>query len=190
MKRWLLAVLLLALTGCGVGFTETTGVSLSAPPRDDSYNDTDVMYLQMAVPQHQQGIEMARLAADRASRPEIQDLAAAIAATQEDELAEMKEWLVKWDQPVAYNPDPGAHTDHGGMHGSDPVVLEVLQDTPAGPDFDKRFLNLLTGHQHGAVELARMEEKEGRHPDARALAGRIVKSRTAQIQEMGTYLNA
>jgi len=188
MKRCLLAVLLLVLSGCGVGVTETTGVSLSAPPPDGSYNDTDVMFLQMAVPQHEQGIEMARLAADRASRDDVRDLAAAIAATQEDELAEMKDWLEKWNQPVAYDPDPNAHTGHGGMHGSDPAVLEVLRDTPAGPDFDTRFLNLLTGHQHGAVELARMEEKDGRHPDAKALAGRIIKSRTAQIQQMGTYL--
>ncbi|MBB4907526.1 DUF305 domain-containing protein [Actinophytocola algeriensis] len=188
MQRWLFAVLLLALTGCGTGVTETTGVSLSAPPPDGSYNDTDVMFLQMAVPQHEQGIEMARLATERASRADVRNLAAAIEATQSDELAEMKDWLVKWNQPVAYDPDPNAHKGHGGMHGSDPAVLEVLRDTPPGPDFDARFLNLLTGHQHGAVELARMEEKEGRHPDARALAGRIVKSRTAQIQQMGTYL--
>lgn len=188
MKRWLLAVLLIALSGCGVGVTETTGVSLSAPPPDGSYNDTDVMFLQMAVPQHEQGIEMARLAEERATRQDVRDLAAAIAATQSDELAEMKDWLTEWDQPVAYDPDPNAHAGHGGMHGSDPAVLEVLRDTPSSPDFDSRFLNLLTGHQHGAVELARMEEKEGRHPDARALAGRIIKSRTAQIQEMGRFL--
>lgn len=188
MKRCLLALFLLVLAGCGVGVTETTGASYSAPPPDGSYNDTDVMFLQMAVPQHEQGIEMAKLATDRASRDDVRDLAAAIAATQSDELTEMKDWLVKWNQPVAYDPDPNAHTGHGGMHGSDPAVLQVLRDTPAGPDFDARFLNLLTGHQHGAVELARMEEKDGRHPDARALASRIVKSRTAQIQQMGTYL--
>lgn len=188
MKRSLLAVLLLLLAGCGVGVTETTGVSHSAPPPDGSYNDTDVMFLQMAVPQHEQGIEMARLAAARASSEDVRDLAAAIMVTQEDELTEMKDWLRKWHQPVAYDPDPKAHAGHGGMHGSDPAVLQLLGDTPAGPDFDSRFLNLLTGHQHGAVELARMEEKDGRHPDARALADRIIKSRTAQIQQMGTYL--
>ncbi|MGB3442534.1 MAG: DUF305 domain-containing protein [Actinophytocola sp.] len=190
MKHWLFVVLLLALAGCGVGVTETTGASLSAPPPDGSYNDTDVMFLQMAVPQHEQGIEMARLATERATRREIRDLAAAIAATQKDELAEMKVWLEKWNQPVAYDPEPNAHAGHGGMHGSDPVVLTVLRDTPAGPDFDSRFLNLLTGHQHGAVELARMEEKDGRHPDARSLAGRIIKSRAAQIRQMGTYLGS
>ena len=76
------------------------------------------------------------------------------------------------------------------MHGSDPAVLAVLRDTPAGPDFDARFLNLLTGHQHGAVELARMEETDGKHPAAKALADRIIESRTAQIRQMGTFLGS
>lgn len=187
-QHLLVVVLSLLLAGCGVGVTDTTGVSLSAPPPDSSYNDTDVMFLQMAVPQHEQAIEMARLAVERAAGKDVRDLAAAIAATQSDELAEMKDWLERWNQPIAYDPDPTAHTGHGGMHGSDPVVLRVLRDTPAGPAFDSRFLNLLTGHQHGAVELARMEEKDGRNPDTRALASRIVKSRTAQIQQMGAYL--
>jgi len=188
MKRALLAVLLFLLTGCGVWFTETTGVSQSAPPPDGSYNDTDVMFLQMAVPQHEQGIEMATLASERATRKEIRDLAAAIRLTQEDEVATMKAWLVRWNQPIAADLDPNAHTGHGGMHGADPAVLQVLRDTPAGPEFDSLFLNLLTGHQHGAVELARMEEKGGFNQDARALASRIIKSRTAEIEQMGSYL--
>lgn len=184
----LLVVLLLLLTGCGVGVTETTGVRLSAPPPDGTYNDTDVMFLQMAAPQHQQGIEMARLAEKRASRKEVRDLAAAIRATQEDEVAQMRRWLTKWNQPVAPDLDPAAHAGHGGMHGTDPAVLQALEDTPPGPGFDSRFLTLLTGHQNGAVELARMEQKDGFNPDARALADRIVRSRTAEIEQIGKYL--
>jgi uncharacterized protein (DUF305 family) len=189
MKRLapVVAVLLL-LAGCGVGFTETTGVSMSAPPPGTSFNDTDVMFLQMAVPQHEQGIEMAKLAEERASRKEVRDLAAAIRVTQEDEVAQMRRWLERWRQPVAPDLDPAAHAGHGGMHGSDPAVLAVLRDTPAGPDFDDRFLNLLTGHQHGAVELAQLEQKDGFNPDARDLAGRIISSRTAEIRQMGAYL--
>jgi uncharacterized protein (DUF305 family) len=188
MKRCLLAVLLFLGAGCGVGLTETTGVSLSAPPPSGEYNDTDVMFLQMAVPQHEQGIEMTKLAEKRASRKEIRDLAAAIHVTQADELAQMKRWLTRWRQPVAADLDPHAHAGHGGMHGSDPAVLQVLRDTPRGPDFDRWFLTLLTGHQNGAVELARMEQKDGFNADTRALADRIVKSRTAEIQQMGSYL--
>lgn len=189
MKRCLLAALLFVLAGCGVGVTETTaGASQSAPPPRTGFNDTDVMFLQMAVPQHEQGIEMAAIAKKRASRKEVRELAAAVLATQKDELSQMKRWLTDWNQPIAYDLDPNAHTGHGGMHLSDPVVVTALRETPAGPDFDTTFLNLLTGHQHGAVELAQMETKDGHHPDTRAFADRVIRSRTAQIQEMGKYL--
>jgi uncharacterized protein (DUF305 family) len=190
MRRCLFVVLLFLLTGCGTALTETTeaGQSASAPAPDGSYNDTDVMFLQMAVPSHKQGIALADLAATRATRPDVRDLAAAVKATQTDEVAEMEAWLTKWDQPVAADPDPHAHAGHGGMHGPDPAVVAELESTPAGPEFDRTFLNLLTGHQHGAVELARMEQKEGFSPDAKGLADRIVKSRTAQIQQMLAYL--
>jgi uncharacterized protein (DUF305 family) len=188
VKRVLL-VLVFLLAGCGVGVTETTGVSMSAqPPLPGTFNETDVMFLQMAVPQHEQGIEMTRLAEKRASRKEVRELAKAIRVTQEDEVRQMRKWLTRWDQPVAPDLDPSAHTGHGGMHGTDPAILQWLRDTPAGPDFDTRFLNLLTGHQHGAVELARLEEKDGFSKDARALAGRIVRSRTAEIQQLARYL--
>jgi uncharacterized protein (DUF305 family) len=33
-----------------------------------------------------------------------------------------------------------------------------------------------------------MEAKDGFNPDARALASRIITSRTAEIEQMGTYL--
>ena len=188
MKGGLLVVLLFLLTGCGVWFTETTGVSQSAPGPDGSFNDTDVMFLQMAVPQHEQGIEMAELASERAGSKEIRDLATAIRLTQEDEVATMKAWLVDWNQPIAADLDPNAHTAHGGMHGTDPAVLQLLRDTPAGPEFDSLFVNLLTGHQHGAVELAQLEEKDGFNVDARALASRIIQSRTAEIKQLATYL--
>ena len=187
-RKLLLLALSFLLAGCGVGVTETTGASLSAPPPDGTFNETDVMFLQMAVPQHEQGIEMARLAEKRASRKEIRDLAKAIRLTQQDEVGQMERWLTRWHQPIAADLDPASHAGHGGMHGTDPAVLQVLRDTPAGPDFDSRFLNLLTGHQHGAVELARLEEKDGYSKDARALASRIVSSRTAEIQQMGSYL--
>jgi uncharacterized protein (DUF305 family) len=186
MKRLVLAVFLFALAGCGL--TGTTGAAMTAPPPDSDFNDTDVMFLQMAVPQHEQGIEMARLGEERASRKEVRDLAAAIRVTQTDELTQMKEWLTRWNQPVAADPDPTAHAGHGGLHGTDPVVLQVLRDTPAGQEFDTHFLSLLTGHQHGAVELARLAERDGANPDVRALADRVIRSRTAEIQQLGSYL--
>jgi uncharacterized protein (DUF305 family) len=179
---------LLLLVGCGTPFTATTGGAESAPPLPGTFNDTDVMFLQMMVPNHGQGVEMARLAARRSTDPDIRDLAGAVEATQRDEIADMTRWLRAWHQPVAADPDPNAHLGHGGMHATDPAFIETLRRTPAGPDFDRDFLNLLTGQQLGAVELARMETRAGKDAGARDLAERIVASRTAQIRQLARLL--
>jgi len=188
--RRLAAVLagLLLLAGCGTPFTATTGGAESAPPLPGTFNDTDVMFLQMMVPSHEQGVEMARLAAQRATDADVRDLAAAVELTQQDEIADMAGRLRAWNQPVAADPNPRAHTGHGGMHATDPAFIETLRRIPAGPEFDRNFLNLLTGHQHGAVELARMETGRGEDTGARDLAERIVASRTAQIKQMARLL--
>lgn len=191
MKRCLVALvagLLLLVTGCGSALTAETGVAETAPPMDTSFNPTDVMFLQMLLPHEQQGVEMARLATERATRQDVRDLAAAVEATQTDEITTIEKLLRDWNQPTAADPDPHAHADHGGMHATDPERIAELRRTPAGPDFDAKFLNLLTGHQHGAVEMARLESQDGKHPDAKDLADRVVKSRTGQIQQMLGYL--
>lgn len=191
MKRCLVAVvagLLLLLAGCGSAITTPSGSVESAPPLDDTFNDTDVMFLQMLIPHHRQGVHLAELAASRATRADVRDLAAAVAATQNDEIETMEAWLVDWNQPTSADPDPNAHAGHGGMQTTDPEVIIELRTTPAGEQFDRKFLNLLTGHQHGAVELARLETGGGRSPQAMELAERIIKSRTAQIEQMLTYL--
>ena len=185
MKRCLVAVLAaLLLAGCAAVGTTPAGPTASAPPLDGSFNDTDVMFLQMLLPHHRQGVDLAELAADRASAASVRDFAAAVASTQADEIADMRGWLRDWNQPLEADGDPHAHAGHGGMPATDPAVIQSLRDTPAGAGFDRTFLNLLTGHQHGAVELARMESGGGRHPDAVDLADRIVQSRTAQIKQM------
>jgi uncharacterized protein (DUF305 family) len=43
---------------------------------------------------------------------------------------------------------------------------------------------MMIAHQDDAIQMARMEESSGINPEARALAGRIDRSRTAQIQQM------
>ena len=179
---------LLLLAGCGTPFTATTGGTETAPPLPGTFNDTDVMFLQMLVPSHEQGVEMARLAARRAGDADVRELAAAVEVTQRDEIGEMTRRLRAWHQPVTVDPDPRAHAGHGGLHGTDPAFVETLRETPAGPDFDRDFLNLLTGQQLGAVELARMETGRGKDSGARDLAERIVASRTAQIKQMARLL--
>ena len=143
------------------------------------------MFLQMMVPHLEQGQTIVRLGAERASRPEVRTLAAAIESTQADEVTTMSARLRDWHQPAVA--PVNAHSEHGGMPAITDTELAALRKT-TGPDFDRRFLNLLIAHQDDAIQLARVETATGSDPDAKALADRIDRSRSAQIHQMLDFL--
>ncbi|MFC6884623.1 DUF305 domain-containing protein [Actinomadura yumaensis] len=151
-----------------------------------SFNGTDVMVLQMLVPHHGQGVRIARLARGRPVRPQVATLAAAIESTQVGEVRAMAGWLRGWRRP----PTAPAH-DHAA-HGGMPMTPEreiaaLAASRDAG--FERRFLNVLIGHQDDALQIARLETRSGRNARARELAWRIDASRTAQIKQMVAFLN-
>lgn len=182
MRRALFAVvgLLLVLAGCSSSPTEA-----AKPP-----NAEDVMFLQMMIPHHEQGIEIAELAATRPIRPELKELAHAIVLTQGTEVDDMKRWLAEWGQLADASPDPGAHAAHGGMKMTDPSKVSTLKSA-TDTEFSLKFISVLVGHQQGAVEMAQAENSSngGNNAQARDLARRIIESRDAEVKQLLNYNN-
>jgi uncharacterized protein (DUF305 family) len=178
-----LAACALLLAGCDRG-TDRAAPAAAAAPR---FNDTDVMFLQMMIPHHREGLEIVRLAKERAVDAEVRTLAAAIDSTQASEVESMTGWLRDWGKPAKVDTNPSLHAGHGGMRATGAARIAELRKASRS-DFDRTFLNLLIGHQHNAIELARMETSGGMNLQATALARRIDESRTAEISMMLRYL--
>ncbi|MFC6083086.1 DUF305 domain-containing protein [Sphaerisporangium aureirubrum] len=182
------AAVLAAAAGCG---TATASPGAAPPGRPTpgafareasaAFNDADVAFLQMMIPHHRQGMRMAGLAAERATRPDVRALGAAVAATQGDEVRDMTMWLLGWRRPL--DAAPHAHDEHARLHATDPAGIDALGRL-TGARFEQTFLNMLIAHQHNAVEMARTETRTGVSPEAKDLARRIDLSRTAQIRQM------
>lgn len=168
--RVVLAVVALLLTSCAT----------AAPPQ---HNAADVMFLQMLIPQNQQGIEIVRLAAARPVPAALKELAAAIEVTQQTEVDDMRRWLREWNEPETVAPE--AHAGHGGMRMTSPDLVGALR-TAADAEFTRRFLDVLTGQQQAAVELAQTENgpNGGVNAQARDLARRVIESRTAEVKQL------
>jgi uncharacterized protein (DUF305 family) len=183
----MLAVLtgLLLLAGCAPRMSEPSQPVAAPPVTVGGVNQNDVMFLQMMVPHLEQGRTIAHLAIDRAGRDDVRVLAAAIESTQADEEATMSARLREWHQPSTAPVD--AHSGHGGMPQTVDAEIAALRRT-TGPDFDRRFLNVMIAHQDDAIQLARVETATGSDPSAKALADRIDRSRSAQIHQMLDFL--
>lgn len=173
VARWCAVLALMVAAACG-------GAGDSGEP---PVNADDVMFVQMMVQHHRQGIEMARIGADRATDEELKALTAAIASTQQSEVEMMLRWLHAWGQPVT--PPDGAHDHHGGLPETDRQKIEGLRK--ADP-FEPELLTLLMAHQEGAVQLAATEIKDGVNPDATGFAARVQSSRKEQIEMMRRIL--
>jgi uncharacterized protein (DUF305 family) len=181
MRRLLLGVVLLALVaGC------TTPAAPGATPQKPTFNDTDVMFLQMMIAHHGPAEQMLALVETRARRPEVKTFAAAVRVTQADETRTMTEWLRSWGEPLVSTAGQDAHAAHGGALPKGEMQIAALTQA-SDAEFDRVFLNLFSGYQQTAVTLAQMEIAGGAHGPSVELAGRVEKNRRAQIDLMLRY---
>lgn len=164
----------------------------------DAHNSQDVSFAQGMIPHHQQALEMAELAADRAASAQVKDLAARIEKAQDPEIKTMSGWLKAWGEDVPSADAPGMdHSGHsGGSGGSDASGMPGMMDEDdmaelskaSGKAFDALFLNLMVEHHEGAVDMAEEEKAKGEYRPATELADDVITAQTAEIEEMNKLL--
>ncbi|MBE9007517.1 DUF305 domain-containing protein [Fortiea sp. LEGE XX443] len=155
----------------------------------------DQHFIEMMIPHHQGAVEMADLALQKAQRPELKKLVTAIKADQTKEIQQMKAWYKQWyGTEVSVTPKTGMTMHHGGGQGmpgmsmhSGMMNLETLKNSS---DFDKEFIRQMIPHHESAVMMAKMVLNSATHPEIRNLAEAIIKSQTAEIQQMQQWYQA
>ena len=186
----------LLLVGCADDTSDAThsgpmmGSDNSASASDraeGAFDDTDVAFARNMIPHHRQAIQMARLAGGQAEDPRVQDLADRIEAAQQPEIETLSGWLEEWDADAGHMDDGTGGMD-GGMGGtmSEQDMHSLMNAT--GAAFDRLFLEQMTVHHQGAVQMAEIEIADGQDADAIALAESIRDSQSAEIAEMQQLL--
>jgi len=155
--------------------TGTTDTETSALP-----NSVDAMFIVGMVPHHEDAIEMAQLALERAEHPEIKRLAEDIIRTQTDENERMREWYRSWYGESV--PEDGSLGMMGGrgMMGRR-FGITGLED--ADP-FDKAFIEQMIPHHQMGIMMARMAGGNTNRSEIRGLADDIITGQSAEIEEM------
>jgi uncharacterized protein (DUF305 family) len=176
----------IALPGCSTGMQEHD--SSTSAGQEAAFNDADIAFAQGMIPHHEQAIEMAQLAEDRAGDPRISDLATRIEAAQAPELDTLEGWLADWGAGPS---GEDGHGGHDGGHSMGTMSQEDMDDlgTASGAEFDSLFLELMIEHHTGAVEMAETELNEGEFADALEMAESIRTGQAAEITEMDRVLD-
>lgn len=197
--RFVLAVLAAPLLVAACGNDSSDDPAMQATPVEEDGgegadgaepNPADIEFTQAMIVHHEQAIEMAALAEDRADAEEVRGLATRIGEAQQPEIDRMQQWLEAWGE----DPSSGA-ADMGGMDmgdddGTGVMTAEDMEQLEAasGPDFDRMFLEMMIEHHRGAIAMARDVQSAGFHPDVLALADDVVADQEAEVQEMEQLL--
>jgi len=183
----------LALAGCGGDDRPTDETRTAA--NGDKFNDADVAFATGMIPHHAQALSMVDLTRDRELDPEVRQLAEDIRAAQAPEIEQMTGWLTAWDEPV-----PETMRDHANAHGGDEMEMdssmpgmmseEEMSELENAPDaeFQAMWLEMMTEHHQGAIEMAQAEQSEGAFAPAVELAETIESTQQAEIELMEDLL--
>ncbi|MGY1749706.1 DUF305 domain-containing protein [Modestobacter sp. SYSU DS0511] len=202
--RWLTALLIsviaVGMLVAGGGLAVALGIGAEETPAADS---VDAGFARDMSRHHLQAVQMANLAITRSEDPEVQQLAFDISATQTNQVGRMQGWLSLWGLPLTSGEvmgwmDNGTmagmdHSDHGGegaalMPGMATDAELAQLRTATGTEFDVLFLQLMTRHHQGGLEMAQYGAEHAQRAAVQRLAESIAQSQTAETATMAAML--
>ena len=156
------------------------------------------MFAQMMISHHQQAVEMSEMLLAKEGIPvQVVEFVQGVIDAQGPEIDRMTAMLEAWgQQPVTDSGGMGTMDEMGGMdHGEmggmsgmmsqeDMTALEEAQGTGAA----RLYLEQMTAHHEGAVDMARDEVADGQNPHATTLAEQIINDQEAEIAQMQQML--
>ncbi|MCW7541442.1 DUF305 domain-containing protein [Aquabacterium sp. A7-Y] len=88
----------------------------------------------------------------------------------------------------------GAALAQSAPHGSDPMHqsmmsgMQAMQDMKPTGDTDKDFATMMKMHHQQALDMAKAELEHGKSPEMKAMAQKIIKDQTKEIQKLDSWL--
>jgi uncharacterized protein (DUF305 family) len=201
------AVLLGACSGndsmSGMDHSSSAPAASSSAPAAAGHNADDIAFAQQMIPHHSQALDMAKLVPSRSTNPKVLDLANRIEKAQAPEIQQMQGWLTSWGAGSSSSampstthesmPGMGTSTSTPGMNHDMPGMMSDADmqklEQAKGAEFDKMWLDMMTKHHQGAIDMAKTELDKGSNTDAKALAQKIIDAQQTEITEMQGLLS-
>jgi uncharacterized protein (DUF305 family) len=154
------------------------GMSQPAAETKASFNDADVAFAQMMIPDHQMTEKMAKAAQKKASSKDLKELAGQMIEGQSETVDTLQGWLKGWGKPATA--DMAGMRMPGAMTDKDMDMLESMN----GMEFDMMFAEMMIKHHEGSMQMARDEQAKGASTEAKAMAADMLKQQQAQVKSL------
>lgn len=148
---------------------------------------TDQSFIEMMIPHHQDAIDMAEMALQKAQHPELKQLAQNIIRDQEREIQEMKTWYKQWfGKAVPVSSTQGMM----GMHQGHSMMAMDMDALAKAENFDQEFIRQMIPHHQMAVMMASNLKTNTDRPEMDKLMDQIIRSQSAEIKQMKQWYQA
>ncbi|WP_249159847.1 DUF305 domain-containing protein [Bradyrhizobium tropiciagri] len=143
--------------------------------------EVDQTFIRHMSTRHAQGIQLASMAAERATDPHLRALAKLVAASQRGEKRLLDRYWLSWFGSPMQNCSPRERATMPGL--LDDEQISLIQEISSA-EFDSLFVQLMTIHHAGAVEMADDQLRNGSDPRLRAMAHAIRHAQQGEIALM------
>ncbi|GAA0793424.1 DUF305 domain-containing protein [Spirilliplanes yamanashiensis] len=173
--------LALTLSGCGggdadsAGSTATTGAA--APSQSAAASMTDAMFAAMMVPHHEEGMEITKLGAEKATTPEVKEIAQRSMTSQQADLPKLQ--AIAGSGGMAPQPMQPPLARFGDQEMTE---LRSL----SGEEFDLKWLDVLSSHHMAAIMMTDIAMSASAGGEAKALQQKIRDEQLKDVEEMNT----
>jgi len=160
-------------------------VSTGSDSESTSARQIDGAFITSMVPHHQDALDMAELAHERARHREIKTLAGEIIDAQSRGI----EQFTLAHQRIFGQPLPTGGMMHGDLGLSEDQMgtsmdMGQLEDAR---EFDRTFIDMMIRHHQGAIRMAQAELKRGEDAELKDLARAIVAAQSREIEKMNSW---
>jgi uncharacterized protein (DUF305 family) len=187
MKRSIYLMLILLAGSIAVGAVSLSGQGHAghgqAAGKPATSSPYDLQFLDTMTEHHQHGLEMAKLAVEKASHAELKTLAQKMMSDQQKEINQMKGWRDQWyaGQPKSVNMNMPGMSHH--------MDMSKLQ-AASGHEFDMMFLDMMIPHHQGAIDMSRDALRKAQHPEVKTLARQAISKQQKEKQTMTKWKSA
>lgn len=134
-------------------------------------------FIEMMIPHHADAVAMAKLAQQKAQHAEVRTLAAAIAKTQTQEIAQLRTWYRQW-----YGTEVPAVERPGRAEGTGTLAQARA--------FDRAFLTQMIRHHAMGVRMISMLQPRVDRAELRELMTTMSRTQQREIAQMRTWYRA
>ena len=154
----------------------------------------DLHYIDMTIMHHQQGVDMARLAEEKAASARVKAFAKKTGDDQQKDIEELRGHRQHWysDRPEMDHSQMMAHMDM--MPAKDKAMMQDMMHhsqedmdklrAAEGAAFDRLFLDTMTHHHKMAVDMSRDAVAKAEHKEIKDFARKTITKQQGEIAEM------